>query len=112
VRLNELHHDDSEEGLKLKARLQGLSEMERKGEYGRYTDEDIKGAFERAIPRGLISAEHEEALSKFAERMIAVVGECTVTGRVTDAAAELIEKHSTEGMEALYRDLFGEDFRG
>jgi hypothetical protein len=47
-------------------------------------------------------------LEQFAERLSGLVEDCKRDGRVNDVAAALIDKHSQEARDNLYRELFGD----
>jgi hypothetical protein len=49
-------------------------------------------------------------LQDFANRISDEMSACRRTGRVTDRALDFLQRYSTEGKNALYKELFeGED---
>lgn len=61
------------------------------------------------IPATGISVKDMEIINSFADQVCRLAAECKATGRVTEATNDLIDKNSTAGRQALYRELFNEE---
>jgi hypothetical protein len=63
---------------------------------------------ERNIRDDVIPGDDAKKLREYADRLSKIAADVEMQGRVTDAAAELIDAHSQQDRKALYRSVFGE----
>jgi hypothetical protein len=73
------------------------------------TKADFRTFCHDRVPNAAIEDGDRVVLEKFADTVSDIAERCASTGRVTDQAAELIEKYSIENRKVLYKNLFGED---
>lgn len=109
--LSSLNHDETNPEV---VRLTGLrTKLEEKRRsidlLAELTTADFRKFCHDRLPNAALDGSDKVVLEKFADTVSDVAERCSSTGRVTDQAAELIEKRSTEDRKMLYKNLFGED---
>jgi hypothetical protein len=109
--LSALNHEETNpEVVRLTGLRMKLEEKRRRIDLlAELTTADFRKFCHDRVPNAAIEDGDRVVLENFADTVSNIAERCESTGRVTDQAAELIEKHSIEKRKVLYKNLFGED---